>query len=394
MARSLRPGRSTVVLVVVALAVCILAARTAQAQKESVLYSFKNNADGIFPNSGVIADNAGNFYGTTSYGGTFGRGTIFKLSKQGKTILFSFDGRDGKAPSSLLLDSTGNFYGATGEGGLLACNIGSGCGTVFKLDATGKETVLHSFSASKVDGGYPTLSLVLDATGNLYGTTSLGGPSKSGTVFKLDAAGNETILYSFTGGNGGPDGAGPNGVIMDAAGNLYGTTSYGGTFISWGTVFKLDASGKETILHSFAYGADGGNPAAGLVMDASGNLYGTTTITEFGGAGTIFKIDPAGNYTILHTFSGLGDGGIPSSTLMMDAAGNLYGETAFGGTYGFGTVFKYDTLGNETILHSFGDSADGKYPQSGLSMNAAGHIFGTTQQGGKYGWGTVFTIIP
>jgi uncharacterized repeat protein (TIGR03803 family) len=275
---------------------------------------------------------------------------------QGSTLttLYSFRGvTDGASPyAGLIMDATGNLYGTTFSGGDLSCNNGYGCGTVFELVSTGSgwtQTVLYSFTGLlSRDGRNPTAGLVIDATGNLYGTTYYGGtshgpcrPSGCGVIFKLDATGKESIVYTFT---GAPDGANPqdNGsLVMDAAGNLYGTTKAGGTS-GKGTVFKLDASGKETVLHSFA-GKDGANPYAGLIMDAAGNLYGTTfnggnlSCNKGKGCGVVFKLKPAGgvwNETVLYRFVGLAfeDGRNPTGGLILDGEGNLYGTTYYGGT--------------------------------------------------------------
>jgi uncharacterized repeat protein (TIGR03803 family) len=379
-------------VLMLALLPSVVMPRSAHAQTVKVLYSFKGGQDGIFP-TGVIRDAAGNLYGTTWYGGDFYWGTVFKLSKAGvKTTLYSFRGKaDGSIPETgLVRDAAGNLYGTTSGGGAI------GGGTVFKLSATGRKSVLHSFADSTTDGGIPT-DLIQDAKGNLYGTTELGGSSNVGTVFELDTTGEETVLYSFTGGTGGPDGANPVGLVMDAAGNFYGTTAEGGAFGNWGTVFRLDAAGNETVLYSFTGGGgttDGNNPAAGLVPDAAGNLYGTT---EFGGnfrSGTIFRVDSTGNETLLYTFgSTVVDSEIPEATMLRDAAGNLYGSAGWGGTLRYGTVFKYDTSGNETVLHNF-NGGDGKHPLGVLVMDESGNIYGTCQEGGAYGAGTVFAIIP
>ena len=194
--------------------------------------------------------------------------------------LYSFSGPpDGMNPQADLVEDTkGNLYGTTSQGGVTGGACGSlGCGVVFKLDTTGKETVLYSFAGEPTDGADPMAGLILDVSGNLYGTTSQGGTSNFGTVFKLDTTGKETVLYSFTGKP--TDGADPMaGLVLDAAGNLYGTTSQGGTSSNFGTVFKLGTTGKETVLYSFTGGpSDGADPMAGLVLDAAGNLYGTTS---------------------------------------------------------------------------------------------------------------------
>ena len=205
-----------------------------------------------------------------------------------------------------------------------------------------------------------------------------------------------TVLHSFT---NSPDGALPfAGLLRDAAGNLYGTTGSGGIF-GFGTVFKLDSSGNETVLHSFAGGGDGQQPSGDLIRDAAGNLYGTTLLGGgvfsnncFGSCGTVFKLDPSGNETVLHTFAGGGDGRQPNGNLIMDAAGNLYGTTGSGGsatcpvTLGCGTVFKLDTSGILTLLHSFtGSPGDGESPVGGLIMDKAGNLYGTTLNGGAGG---------
>ena len=228
-----------------------------------------------------------------------------------------------------------------------------GMGTVFKVAASGAETLLHSFAGA--DGKYPYGSLIRDSAGNIYGTTFGGGVSGKGTVFKLDTSGKEPLLHSFTGGR---DGSHPySGLVLDAAGNLYGTTYGGGAFTCGrtlcGTVFKLDATGHETVLHNFSGGTDGSGPCAGVVRDSAGNLYGTTLNGGSFNLGTVFKVDTRGKETVLWTFDGTTDGGNPFAGLVRDSAGNLYGTASSGGTSFFGTVFKltpYDSLG-----HSVGD---------------------------------------
>jgi uncharacterized repeat protein (TIGR03803 family) len=223
------------------------------------------------------------------------------------TLLYTFTGgADGGDPiGGLIMDAQGNLYGTTAEGGNLACL--QGCGTVFKLDTRGNETVLYSFIGTGGDGYFPSATLVQDVQGNLYGTTQVGGAYGYGTVFKVNPSGSETVLYSFSGAG---DGGDPNfaGLVTDNQGNLYGTTYFGGTY-GYGTVFKLDSTDVETVLSSFTgVGGDGAGPSGGLVRDAQGNLYGTT---ESGGAnggtfgyGTVFKVDTTGKETVLHSFNG------------------------------------------------------------------------------------------
>jgi uncharacterized repeat protein (TIGR03803 family) len=264
---------------------------------------------------------------------------------------------------------------------------------VFKLDATGTLTVLYTFSGGS-DGSDPDAGVIRDGAGNLYGTTSFGGASNGGTIFKLDAAGKETVLFRFGAKSQGRDPIA--GLFRDATGNLFGTTYEGGTsyFTGLGTVFKLDSKGKETVLHTFTPTGDGAYPYAGVVPYGD-NLYGMTT---GGGAyeyGTVFKLDKAGNETILYSFAGGTDGRYPNlSGVIHDALGNLYGTTENGGdSNDDGTVFELDQSGNETVLHRF-NRTDGSRPMVGVIRDAAGNLYGATYEGGAFGYGTVFKITP
>jgi len=368
-----------------------------QAQTFTVLYTFANTTDGEQPDASLFRDAAGNLYGTTQYGGAKGGfGAVFQFDAKGKeSVLHSFAGTpDAEDPySGLTRDKAGNFYGTTLYGGTQG-----GFGTIFKLRPSGKETILHSFAGTP-DGEDPRSVLVRDAAGNLYGTTQYGGTMGGfGTIFKLDAKGKLTLLHSFA---GTPDGEDPySGLLRDQAGNLYGTTEYGGTGGGFGTVFKLNAKGKLTLLHSFAGTPDGENPLAGLLRDAAGNLYGTTQYGGTnGGYGTVFRLNAKGKLTLLHSFAGMPDGQNPYSRLIQDAAGNFYGTTFYGGTSGYGTVFKLDTSRKLTILHSFNDAPDGAHPIAGLILDSAGNLYGTASDGGDLscgfsGCGTIFKITP
>jgi uncharacterized repeat protein (TIGR03803 family) len=391
----------------------------AQSQTFKVLHTF-DGKDGAFPEGVLVRDVTGNLYGTTAFGGT-GQcgtdrcGTAFMLNKAGKLVgSYSFGGANGMDPAAgLLRDAAGNFYGTTLYGGTNEPSCGSsGCGTVFELSPRGKETVVHKFTATP-DGFFPGALLVEDTAGNLYGTAQLGGDYALGTVFKIDMSGNETILYSFTGGSDGCF-AGP-GVILDSAGNLYGVTSGGGAGFcdsGVGVVFKVDPSGNETVLHTFGDG-DGANPDSVLLFDSDNNLYGTTQnggTSEgcgFSGCGTVFELSPQQNgswpETVLYSFCSLSecaDGEDPLvGPLVRDSAGNLYGTTTFGGKSDDGVVFKLDTTGNETVLHSFTGGADGAFPAPGLAMDSAGNLYGATDEGGdacapKFTCGVVFEITP
>ena len=292
----------------------------------------------------------GNLYGTTSYGGAHNLGTVFEISAAGEErVLYSFKGPDGAGPyGGLTLDPKGNLYGTTVYGGAGSCPaVGNeGCGTVFVLTPRGTERVLYSFQGGEADGQFPSSTLVRDAAGNFYGTTSSGGcpyELTCGTVFRISKTGVETVLHRFGGSH---DGAGPNGVIFGPGGNLYGTTAFGGAH-SLGAVFELTPASDEKLLHSFGgFSNDGTVPEGGLLWDGVATFYGTTqtggTPGCLNGCGTIFKVNTAGVATVEYSFGSNSSGGfIPLAGLIRDMAGNLYGTTAEGGTAGVGTVFEF-----------------------------------------------------
>lgn len=252
---------------------------------ETVLHSFKGGADGVIPTGGLLRDKAGNLYGTTSQGGTYNDGVVFKISPRGK------------------------------------------------------ETILHTFTGSTKDGKYPSYtSLLTDALGNLYGVTEEGGAADAGILYKLSATGKLTILHSFKGGT--TDGCNVLGTpFMDAAGNFYGTTSSCGAHML-GTVWKVSKGGKEKVLHSFAGGTtDGEYPLAGVIVDASGNVYGNTETGGGANVGTVYEITSAGKFILLHSFDGT-DGKYPYGSFVQNAKGALFGTALNGGTIGYGTVWK------------------------------------------------------
>jgi len=411
----------------------------AAAQQEGVLHSFNNNGtDGYAPYASLIADTAGDLYGTTHGGGAYSGGTVFELSPKAgggwtETVLYAFgNGTDGAFPfGSLIRDAAGNLYGTTVQGNYADVN-----GTAFELSpAAGggwTETVLHVFG-NGTDGLKPTGRLVFDGSGNLYGTTLYGGTGDCGgtnpgcgTVFVLTpAAGGgwtEAVIYSFA---NLADGFDPTGnLILDASGNLYGMTNQGGSgAYGNGNVFELKRTKTggwiKGTLHSFGNVAgDGSNPVGGLIMDAGGNLYGTTSIggstTTCGGGngcGMVFELSPkAGGMwaeKILHNFSANGiDGYSPYGSLVADSAGHLYGTTQSGGNstncgngQSCGTVFElHPTAGGgwtEKILHNFSDNGtDGAEPQADLIFGPGGNLYGTTIGGGVYYYGAVFEIKP
>ena len=385
------------------IAVLLFATTAAKAQTLTPLYEFQGSADGESPN-GVIRDSAGNLYGTTIAGGQTIFGTVFKLNPSGvKTILYNFTGgTDGGEPHG----SLGNLYGTTEYGGDLnaLCAGMQGCGVVFKISPTGRETVLHRFTG-KADGGQPLAGLTIDSGGNLYGTTAGGANSSCdyfavgcGVVFKIDSAHKLTVLYSFAGGS---DGGVPEPrLILDSSGNIYGSTTGVGAG-DQGTIFKLDPSGHETILLAFA-GTNGSQPYGSLALDGKGNLYGTTygggnlndCNTGFG-CGIVFELKPDGQEPILNVFTGGASGWGPVAGLLRDKKGNLYGTAALGGegTDCCGVAFKVTPNGVETVLHTFTGGADGGSPDTDLTQDSNGNLYGGAQ-GGTYGSGVIFEITP
>jgi uncharacterized repeat protein (TIGR03803 family) len=364
------------------------------AGQETVLYTFTGRKDGGQPSAGVIRDEAGNLYGTTQRGGTTGYGVVFKLDTAGRQmVLYSFKGgADGGSPyAGVTRDSHGNLYGTTSFGGMGGGPCDAGCGVVYKVDTAGRETVLYTFPNDGKEGYFPDAGVIEDPAGNLYGTASAGGPTNIGVVYRLDSAGQQTVLYNFPNGT---DGASPQaGVTRDLAGNFFGTTYLGGT-AGAGTVFKIDTSGHETVLHNFTGGADGGYPQSRVILDSSGNIYGAARGGAQGGpgAGLVYKLDPAGQETVLYAFTGGADGRNPLGSLIFDSEGSLYGTTYGGGAADAGVVFKLDLAGQETVLYSFTPGADGHYPAAGVILDSTGNLYGTTYAGGAANAGVVYKV--
>jgi uncharacterized repeat protein (TIGR03803 family) len=364
----------------------------AQAQVYTIVATFDGDGPDMSP---LARDTVGNLYGVGGYT------AILKIDPTGKvTTLYNLKGApDGWWPVQVVRDPEENLYGTTEYGGTGTCSYGpfAGCGTVFKLTATGEETVLHSFTDSP-DGAWPYAGPVRDNKGNLYGTTFFGGSatgtcfsSGCGTVYKIDPAGKETVLHSF---HDQADGALPQGDLLLADGALYGTTAAGGTgpcehpYNGCGTVFKLVGK-KETVLYNFQGLPDGQVPEANVVRDAAGNLYGTT---QYGGdancnspfgCGIVFKLDPTGKETILHTFKGQN---IPPSPggVVIDPEGNVYGS-AYGSGDSFGYVFKISSSGQFSVFYSFtygdfGAPAD-------LILDGQGNLYGSDG-------GAVYRLTP
>ncbi|MGH8273442.1 MAG: choice-of-anchor tandem repeat GloVer-containing protein [Gammaproteobacteria bacterium] len=358
----------------------------------TTLYSFNNNGDGATPYGALVQDADGNFYGTTHGAIPGGKGTVFKLTPSGTlTTLHSFNGTDGANPEAgLVLGSDGNFYGTTSQGGTSA----TPSGTIFKITPTGTLTTLHMFCSTIddgncADGQIPTAALIQGSDGDFYGTTSVGGANNNGTVFKITAAGDFTLLYSFDFGRSGH----PNAALVEGSdGNFYGTTVQGGLDL-WGTVFKITPTGTYTRLHSFTGDADGESPSAALLLASDGNFYGTTGSGGVNGNGTAFKITPSGTLTTLHAFDGT-DGRDLSSGLIEGSDGNFYGTAYGGGAHGDGDIYRMTPDGTVTVLHSFA-ATDGQAPLGTLLETQDGSFYGTTFGGGpnaltQITYGTVF----
>lgn len=409
----------------------VLCAAAAWATSEKVIYSFAGGSDGALPSSNLVADKAGNLYGTTTEGGNSDScgplggescGVVFELSPSTggwtESVLYSFTGgADGGTPyGGLVIDASGNLYGTTYAGGA------SGQGAVFELTPNGdgawKETVIHSFAGGS-DGAFPRAGLILKGN-DLAGTTTLGGNSSScgifggetcGTVFGMTHTAKgwiEEVLYSFQGGS---DGGVPyGGLVLDSAGNLYGTTTqYGGSGL--GTVFELSRGKKawtENTLYSFFGGSDGGYPEGTLIFDPAGNLYGTTSTRGGSQLGTVFQLEKSqGGWTLntLHTFTGNGDGAVPEAGLVR-SGNSVFGTTYNGGTYSLcglfgdspcGTV--YELSGGKrgvtySVVYSFMGTPDAAQPEDSLWVDSSGNLYGTGFTGGTSGNGAVFEITP
>jgi|GEM_PF-763418 len=382
----------TKIIQLLAVAFLIVVAPQAHGQTLESLHSFSaswgpSSGGGNYPTE--LAQGAdGALFGITAYGGTSGLGTAFRMTTSGDAFntLVTFNNANGESPQGLMQARDGGFYGTTYRGG--ASNLG----TVFKMTSTGALITLVDFCGT--NGANPCEDGLVEASdGNLYGTTSQGGTSNLGTVFRITTNGAFIKLVDFNVSNG----ANPYAGLMQASdGNLYGTTFYGGTN-DYGTVFQMTTNGTLTTLVSFkgTY-PNGFHPFAGLVEGKDGNLFGTTYRGGAGGLGTVFKVTTNGALTTLVSFNGSntnGNGAAPVAKLLCGADGNLYGTTAEGGTNASGTLFRLTTNGVLTTLAAF-NRRNGAYPRAGLVQAGDGNLYGTTFYGGTNGGGgTLFRFV-
>jgi uncharacterized repeat protein (TIGR03803 family) len=416
----------------------LLFAQSASSQQFTLIHVF-TTTDNLNAGTSLARDQFGNLYGASTLSalqcaGGISCGAIYKITAAGQlSTLYRFQGPpDGTRPNAVVsvagvsITNPATLYGTTMYGGTSAsqdCDQGAGCGTVFKLSSNGEEAILHSFTAPPNDGILPSAGVIAEpgptpGSGEvLYGTTYYGGPYSmnglpgEGTVFQI-ANGVESVLYDFT---GRADGALPFAPLLFRQGALYGTTVFGGSgscvtsFGSGcGTVFKIVGT-HESVLYSFNNQADGGFPSASLIADSAGNLYGTAVLggdlnCQPGGSGlppgcgTVFKLSPSGQQAVLYTFHDGADGAWPSAALVMDSAGNLYGTATLGGNLscaegqGCGTVFKIDTAGTFSVLHTF-EGSDGSYPLA-LIQDNQGNLYGVAQSGGSADDGVVYKLTP
>ena len=358
-----------------------------------------STTNGTHPSASLVMANDGNFYGTTEYGGTGGGtgfGTVIKMTPAGAlTTLVSFKNSNGAYPTAgLVQGGDGNFYGTTSAGG-----TNGGFGTVFKITPAGALTTVFSFD--NINGAKPYGGLAMDASGNFYGTTGYGGPYTDqdanglgyGTVFKISADGTFTSLYAFTGGD---DGYYPlTGLVLGSDGSFYGTTAEADTFgdpaYGAGTAFRITSGGALTSLASFNY-TNGANPYATLVQASDGNFYGTTYNGGAANAGTVFQLTSTGALNTLASFNN-DNGANPQAALVQGADGNFYGTTEQGGTNDYGTIFQMTPAGALNTLLSFNYFSNGADPTAGLVQSTNGTFYGTTYTGGSRGYGAIFNLM-
>jgi uncharacterized repeat protein (TIGR03803 family) len=385
---------------------------------EQVIYSFTGDADGEYPDTQLTIDSAGNLYGTTVQGGRYSSGTVFQLKHSASgwthTVLYDFrGGADGGEPyKGVTLDAHGNLYGTAVVGGTFTgpC-IEQGCGVVYRLTNTGgrwSQTVIHSFTGTGGDGYGPGSPVALDRLGNVYGTTPTGGADGLGIVYQLVAGGTgnftEKIIHTFTGGSDGGTGSAAA-PIVTLGGQVIGVATVGGANGA-GTIYQLTPtqSGEwaVTTLYAFKGEPDSGFPYGGVVIDRTGNIYGTTYYAGANDLGTIYELSRrSGVWTesSLYSFRGGTDGSGPISTLITAADGTLYGTTSEGGaTCSCGTIFQLTQAGGKpvySVVYRFLGAPDGGFAYNGLVAGVGGNVlYGTTVHGGTSDDGAVYEFVP
>jgi uncharacterized repeat protein (TIGR03803 family) len=358
---------------------------TAPGTSLSTLYSFSGASDGRNP-SDLVDGLDGYLYGATQFGGNFREGTLFRVGTNGGINPFvSFNQTNGAFPlAGLVRSANGAFYGTASAGGAFDS------GTLFAIDPAGSLTTLYNFNGT-TDGSAPAATLVQGVDGNFYGSTTQGGAAGLGTIFQLTAGGSLSTLYSFT---GGVDGSAPVGPLVQMTdGAFYGLTASGGSSTN-GSVFRINAGGELTTIYSFSGGIDGYDPVGGLVLGDDGYLYGATrynTIRGYNFYGTFFKLSTNGSFTTLYALN-FTDGSYPAAGLILAADGNFYGTTEQGGANDYGTVFRMTPGGAVSTLVEFDGFDDGSFPLTALTATPGGALYGTTSSGGPGGHGTIFRL--
>jgi uncharacterized repeat protein (TIGR03803 family) len=380
------------------------------ASTTKLVYSFTGNDDGEYTDTELVMDSAGNLYGTSVQGGRYGGGTVFQVTPAGvHTVLYDFTGgADGGEPyKGVTLDAQGNLYGTAVTGGGGSCE--GGCGVVFKLTNSGgtwTQTVIHTFTGGS-DGAGPGSPVAIDKHGNIWGTTPTGGADGMGVVYELapDATGGwkQRVIHTFTGGNDGGGGSAGR-FLIDAHGNLYNVCTVGGAN-GFGTVYEISPiQGKWQFrtLYAFKDQPDGASPYGGLISDRAGHLYGTTYYAGAYDLGTVYRLtNNNGTWTesVLYSFKGGTDGASPISSLVADAAGNLYGTTSDGGAAACtcGVIFRMSrnaTGWTEAVAYRFPGTPQPGFAYNGMIRDAAGNFYGATVHGGGGNDGAIYEFIP
>ena len=407
--RASRSASTALFLFILTSAVALMTSASWATSKTTQIYSFTGNAGGEYTDTELARDNAGNLYGTSVQGGAFGGGTVFKVTPTGvHAVLYNFTGgADGGEPyKGVTLDADGNLVGTAVTGGGGSCE--GGCGVVFKVTNSGgtwTQTVIHTFTGA--DGSGPGSPVSIDRQGNVYGTTPTGGKFGVGVVYQLTPNGSAWTFHVIHNFSGGTDGAGGSAgrLLIDSAGHLYGACTTGGAN-GLGTVFKMaSVNGKWrlTTLYAFKDQPDGALPYGGLILDTHSNLYGTTYYAGANDFGTVFKIsytNGAWTENVLYSFKGGTDGASPISSLVRDAAGNLYGTTSDGGAASCvcGVIFKLapgtDGTWTESVAYSFLGTPKPGFAYNGMVPDWKGNFYGATVHGGTTNDGAIYKFTP